>query len=436
MIRSREMNRMKTFTALAITVALAAIVPAGVASAQSATQSVSQSRMQATDGQPTAEQTQPERQYNLSRAERAAMQPAIIAVNAGDWAAAEAALPAADAAARGADARYAIAQIRLRIGIETNNVAIQTRAIDDLIASGGATAEEMPGLLENQASLAQAAGDTAKVERALNRLMEINPNDPNAVVRVARVRGANDAPGAIALYQRAIEMQQRAGQPVPTEWRQQIVQIAYQERMPQTVPYLREWLTAAPSPSLWHDSLVIYRQVSNATPALQLDIYRLMRAAQALTSEQAIMEYAEAANAVRSHGEVQAALQDGLNRNLITVNTDYARGRLATASGRVAEDRASLPEQRREAMAARDGTHALAVADAYFSYGEYGPAAELYRAALEKGGQDANLVNSRLGAALALAGRRAEAETVFRSITGDRAELAQFWLLWLSQRGS
>ena len=48
---------------------------------------------------------------------------------------------------------------------------------------------------------------------------------------------------------------------------------------------------------------------------------------------------------------------------------------------------------------------------------------------------DANLANTRLGASLALAGQRAEAETAFRAVTGPRAELAQFWLLWLPARG-
>ena len=77
----------------------------------------------------------------------------------------------------------------------------------------------------------------------------------------------------------------------------------------------------------------------------------------------------------------------------------------------------------------------MRLGDAYFGYREFAPAIELYRAALQKGGQDANLVNTRLGAALALAGQRAEAEAAFRAVTGPRAELAQFWLLWLSTRG-
>ena len=84
--------------------------------------------------------------------------------------------------------------------------------------------------------------------------------------------------------------------------------------------------------------------------------------------------------------------------------------------------------QRRRALRARLG-------DAYYGYGQYAEAAELYRAALQKGGEDPDLVNIRLGAALALAGQRAEAETAFRAVTGGpRAELAQYLAALAGQR--
>ncbi len=85
-------------------------------------------------------------------------------------------------------------------------------------------------------------------------------------------------------------------------------------------------------------------------------------------------------------------------------------------------------------MAAPTGQMARTTADAFYGYGHYAEAADLYRAALQKGGEDANLVNTRLGASLALAGRRAEAEAAFHAVTGTRATLAQFWLLWLASR--
>jgi len=375
------------------------------------------------------------RTYNLSRAERAALQPVLAAITARDWAAATAAMPVAEAAARGADAKYVIGQMRVQIGIGTNDRAVQSRAVDEMIASGGALPGELPALYENQLSFALAAGDAAKAARAQAQLDALNPNDPNRFIRQARARAsANDAAGAIALYQQAIQATQAANQPIPVEWRQQIAGLAYQARLPQTVGYMRDWLAVAPAPALWHDSLAIYAELATADNGLKLDIYRLMRAAGALTSERDYIQLGEAAYAVRAFAEVKAVLEEGLARNVIGTNAGFARQRLSVVNPRVAEDRTSLPAERTAALAGSDGGRALSVGDAFFGNRDYGPAAELYRAALQKGGQDAGLVNTRLGAALALAGQRAEAETAFRAVTGPRAELAQFWLLWLSTR--
>ena len=391
-------------------------------------------QQQARSGRCQLASAEGQRQYRLSADECAAIAPLLQAVGAQDWATAQAAIPAAQAASRGADAKYVTAQAMLHIGVGTSNVQLQAQAIDALIASGGAQPSEMPALYGNQLRLALEAGDTAKAEQAQAQLDALNPNDPSRFIRQAliRVRG-NDPAGAIALYQQAIQAQQAAGQAVPAEWRQQIAGLAYQARSPETMRYMREWLTAAPSPAAWHDTLAIYAEQGGANDALKLDIYRLMRAAGALVGERDFVQYSEAANEGRAFGEVAAVLEEGLRRNLITGNVAYARERLSVTNGRIAADRASLPGERSAALAGRDGRVALRLADAYFGYGQYAEAAELYRAALQKGA-DANLANTRLGAALAMAGQRAEAEAAFRAVTGPRAELAGLWLLWLSSR--
>jgi hypothetical protein len=101
----------------------------------------------------------------------------------------------------------------------------------------------------------------------------------------------------------------------------------------------------------------------------------------------------------------------------------------------VTTDRAALPGLRARAQA---GTGAVvrAAADNFYAYGQYADAAALYALALQKGGEDANLVNLRLGAALAMAGRRPEAEAALRLVTGPRADLAGFWLTWLARRAA
>ena len=421
--------------ALAITLLAGAAAPALAQSYQRPTpQPQIQNPPPPAPAQPGAQPAQPGRNYNLSRQEQTAFQPVIVAVTAGDWTAAAAALPAAQEAARGNDAKYLVGQIHLQIGVNTQNRALQSQGIDEMIASGGALPTEMRALYENQMEFAIAANDTAKAQRAMAELDRISPNDPTRYVRLARMRvAANDAAGAIGFYQQAMQAAQRAGQPIPAEWRQQIAGIAYRNHLPDTMRYMREWLVAAPSPALWHDTLAIYAAANPSDNGLKLDTYRLMRAAGAMNSERDFIEFSQVANEVRAFGEVQAVLQDGLTRRLITQNTAYAQERLTVTTRRVADDRGSLAEGRRAALAGNDAAAVLAMGDAYYGYGDFAPAAELYRAALQKGA-DAGTANIRIGAALAMAGQRAAAETAFRAVTGSRAELAQLWLLWLSTR--
>jgi hypothetical protein len=439
---------MKSWKAgLLATIAVAgstAVLQAATADAQILDSLRERTKKQQQPQQPAAQQpaaqapgTQPARNYDISRAERTAFEPVVTAISAQDWAAAQAALPAAQAAARSADGRYLLGQVRLQIGIGINNTAMQSQAIDEMIASGGARPNELQALYENQLAFANQAGDTAKAAAAQAQLDRINPpdpNDPTRLIQQARQRATSDPAGAIQLYQQAMQRQQTAGQPIPVEWRQQIANIAYTARLPQAVGYMREWLIAAPSPALWHDTLAIYAELGSADRALKLDVYRLIRAAGAMTSERDFVELAEAANDVSAFGEVKAVLEEGMRRNLITTNAAYARDRIALATTRIASDRPSLAGERTAALAGSDAAAALRLAEAYYGYGEYAPAAELYRAALQKGPADAGLVNLRLGAALAQAGDRPGAETAFRAVTGRRAELAQFWLLWLSTR--
>jgi Flp pilus assembly protein TadD len=85
-------------------------------------------------------------------------------------------------------------------------------------------------------------------------------------------------------------------------------------------------------------------------------------------------------------------------------------------------------------MASATGQVALNTGDAYLGYGDTAKAVALYRAALTKGSVDTNLVNLHLGMALAQAGDRAGAEAAFRAVTGARADVAGYWLVFLSQR--
>ncbi|MEA3039939.1 MAG: hypothetical protein QOE79_2452 [Sphingomonadales bacterium] len=388
---------------------------------------------------PAAQPATGTRTYNLTKEERAALAPAQKAVTAKDWAAAQAALPAAQAAAQGPDAKYVVGQFILQIGIGTNNEAMQAQAVDALIASGGAQPSEMPNLYRNQAALALRATppNPGKAEAAYAKLIELVPNDPDTLVNLAKLKNDLRKPQeAVALLDRAIDTKRAAGQPVDETWYKYGLKIAYDNRLgPQAVKFSRGLVSAYPTKENWRDSLLVYRDYGNLDAAGKLDLLRLMRVSKALAGERDWYDYAATVNDAGFPGEAKAVLDEGVALHMVDPKKQAFAEILRLSSARIVGDRASLTGESARAMAAATGASALKIGDAYYGYGDYAKAIELYRAAQSKGGVDPSTVQLRLGMALAMSGDRAGAETALRAVTGSRADLAAYWLAWLNQRG-
>ncbi len=375
------------------------------------------------------------RTLNLSGDERTAITALQVAAAGPDRAAQDSALAAARAAARGAEARYALAHYQFEIGRARGDMQLQTQAVDALVDSGLASPDELAPLLANQASRAFTANDIRLTDRILTRLVELQPNNPLFLADHGQIKARlGYRAEAVALLQRAIALNQAAGRPSPEGWHQRALALAYDGRLaPQAIALARGLAGAYPSPVNWRDALLAYRELAPADPTLDLDVRRLLRASQALSGERDYVETAEALSQAQLPGEAKAVLDEGLSRGMLEAARIPA-GLMAGVTRRAAADRAALARQRTQALAAATGQAARAAGDAHFGFGQYAEAADLYRAALQKGGEDPNLVNSRLGASLALAGRRPEAEAALQAVTGPRSDLAGFWLAWLARR--
>jgi len=380
-----------------------------------------------------------QRQFNPTRQERPLLVALETAAGATDVNAQNAALAAAEAGVSSADGRYLLGGLQLRLGSQRSDNALMSRGVENLIGSGVATVDEMPNFLGVQATVASALGDHARAERALTELTRLQPNNAQALVNLATIRSrAGNAAGTVEALRRAIALGKAAGQRSDENWHKVAVRTAYDSRDPalraQSVAIARDWVAEYPTAENWRDALLIYREVSQPDAQHSLDIYRLARNAGALNGERDFGVFADLLSSGGYPAEAKAVLDEGVSRRMIQATEEPFRNLLAVNSGRIASDRAELAGSQRDALAAATGTPALRTADAFYGHGRYADAIALYRAALQKGGVDANLVNTRLGMALAAAGNRAEAEAAFRAVTGPRAELAQFWLLWLSQR--
>lgn len=383
---------------------------------------------QAQSGQPA---------LKLSKEEMTALTPVQTALQAKNFDAAAAALAAAQPAIKSADARYFASVSQLQIGIGKNDNAMQLAGVEGMIASGKIAQAELPKYYGTMADLATKTGNFAKAEQAIAKLAEIAPNDPAPVITLAQARIKQNQPAeAVSLLDRAIGMQKASGQAVPESWyRVALGQAELAKLKPQAVKLGSALVTSYPSTRNWHDALGIYRNLTPADRDTEIDIYRLMRATKALSDSNEYADYTRDLSNAGLPGELKAVLDEGIAGHSINVGDQRFASLHSAAAGRMAADKASLPAEEKRALAAPTGAAAAGVASAYFGYGNYAKAIELYRAALRKGSVDANVVNTRLGMALAFSGQKAEAESAFKAVSGPRADLAPYLLAWLSQRG-
>jgi tetratricopeptide (TPR) repeat protein len=385
---------------------------------------------------PKIPQIQQVRTFALSAQERAGILPLQTAIEANNYAAAAAVLPAAQSAAQSADARYFVAQYQLRLGISTGNSQMQSQAIDAMIASGGAPAADIPQLYANQAALAAGFGDLRKAEAAFTRLAELVPGDPKMFIEFAEIKNdLGKIEESAALMNRAITLHEASGQPAPEGWYKRAVKIAYDAKLPLPSLQLSRALVAAyPSKENWRDAMFIHRELAGLDKGGALDLLRLKRASMSLLGERDYLEFVSTFNNEGLPLEAKAALDEGVARHMIDPAKPSFKEFVVRFSKRAAADKMALSALRAKAVAAPAGVAAMSAGDAFYGAGEYIEAAEFYRAALQKGAVDVNMANTRLGMALALAGRKVEAEAAFHNVAGARSILASLWLTWLARR--
>jgi len=372
----------------------------------------------------------------LTKDEAAALKPVETAIAVKDWAAASAALAAAQPKLTSPDARFYYGQFQVNIGVGTNNAQLQSEGIDAMIASGGGDPSRALLLYKTQGGLALQAKNYAKAEPAFARWVQLAPNDPDAQLALAEVKYRQNKPAeAFPMLERAIAAKQASGAAVPEAWYRLALQSAIDAKMqPQAATLSRTLLGSYPTPQNWRNALLIYRQGTTLDNDTRLDTLRLMRASKSLDRSDEYIALADALARGRFYAEARDVINEGRSSGKITSSNADATAILNEVSGRISGDRAVLGGLEGKARADARGATALNLADAYYGHGDYAKAAEFYRLALQKGSVDANVANTRLGIALAMAGQKAPAEAAFKAVTGARQSLASYWLLWLAQR--
>ena len=373
------------------------------------------------------------RKLTVSPAAQKALVALQTAVNANDTATIPAKLAAAQAVAKSADEKFFVATNQTKAALAANDLAGIRAGVDALQASGVA---ETPDLVARYTDLGKRYKAANQVDQAvivLDKAMALNPNNAATLINLASIRdGQGQKAEAVALMQKSFIASKAAGIKVDEGNYKFAAGLAYAQRLPVANDLARQWVTAYPSPASWRDTLRIYRDLNRPQPGQMIDLMRLSRAANALNGENDYYTLSSALVNAGKLAEAKSLLADART----APNVDLKKSQFTTLSTKVAAapTRVAVDASAKAALAGANGKAMIDAGDALYGHGAYADAVPLYRAALTKGG-DAGLANLHLGMALARVGDNAGATAALNAVTGANAEIARYWLLWLSTKG-
>ena len=378
---------------------------------------------------------------------RKAAVAAQTALAAKDYATAEPAIAQAEAAAKTDDDRYISAGLRLQLeagkltaapeGSPASNQALLKSPLDALIANprtpqaDRARYNYQRGLIENNAK--NSAGALTFFEQA----RQLGYSDPNLTLQMVKVRmDSGDVAGGSAELAKAVDAQTAAGQKADEAlYRYAIAKNLQQKRNADTFVWMKKFLTAYPTAKNWRDMVVLYGLQNGSVATLdksqRVDLYRLLHSAKALADQYDYEIYGQFVFDLGLPNETKTVLTEGKAAGKIPAASANANDLLKAANQSIGNE-GSLAPLEAKAKTAATGKLAANTADAYLGQGNNAKAIELYRMALEKGGVDADAVNTHLAIALADSGDKAGAKTTFALVKAQpRADIASLWTTYL-----
>lgn len=283
--------------------------------------------------------------------------------------------------------------------------------------------------------------DLNKVIAYGNRWLEASDTrDPVMLGLVGQASYFNDDFGTAAKYMKeALDVAAAAGQEPEENWLL-ILQNSYGKLKndPGVIETTVELVRYFPRKEHWTTlSSSLLRQASTKEREI-LQVFRLLYVVDAMDSADDFTEAANVAMRSGSPGEALKFMERGYALKILDTSGDKQKSQqmLEDAKRLVAEDRKSLPQFEKEAMAAKAGEADVKLGEAFLSYDQPAKAVEAMQRGIAKGGvkslDDARL---SLGRAFLASGDRTEAEKAFSQVTKpDYSLLVRLWSIYTAQQ--
>ncbi len=280
--------------------------------------------------------------------------------------------------------------------------------------------------LDKAASAALRAKDYANAIATAQRYFREGGSDTRLRVVLSDAYYANhDYPNAARELQLEVQAAERASR-APAEERLLLLQRCYQHLNDNNAYAwsLEKLVTYYPKKAYWADLLARTQRRPDFGARLGLDVDRLRLLTGVLATASDYLDMAERAQRAGLPAEARKTIELGFAKGVLGAGPDAARHRaLRDDLARLAaedERRIDRPETEAQAVAAKDGIVMHQLGLDHVMHGHYAKGIALMEAALRKGGldnrpQDAKL---RLGIAYLLAGDKAKAMDIFRTVGG------------------
>lgn len=353
------------------------------------------------------------------------------AVKNKDYASVPGKVAAANAVAATKEDHYVIGKLQMVAAVAANDNAGVAAGIDAVAASGYPDPQIETYYLALGGRYADAK-QFPQASAAFQKALALNPRDTEAMrlLGVSEFQAGQKAEAA-GQFEKLIQASNSGGQKPAEELYRLAVQSAFDSKSPEALTLAQQWVVAYPSPDSWENSIAVYRSVRQPDAESQVDLFRLLAATGGLRKANEYALYIQQVGEKNNWNEARAMLDAATSANVISA-TDPTYRELVTIVR--SKQPATAADLATAARTAANGTALIGIGDRYYAMGDYAKAVDAYRSAISKPGVDPAVANLHIGMALARAGDKAGATTALNAVTGPRAEVAKFWLIYVNQK--
>ena len=264
-----------------------------------------------------------------------------------------------------------------------------------------------------------------------------NPNSEDMSVLLGQANYLlEDYKGAASVMSGVVAHAEKNGQAPKENYIQIVLSSQYKlDNKEGTADALKKMVRYYPKPEYWENLTDIYRRKQNSD-RVTLGFYRLMSDVGVLKDKGDYVEMSQLAIEAGVPGEAEQTMQKGMENGVLKSDDKTEQGRYTrlydAAKKQASSDRASLPQQAKDAEKATQGQASVGLGQAYLSYGMYDEAIAALQAGIKKGGvTDADEAQISLGLAQMKKGQKDAARQTFKTVKADSkwADLAGLWTL-------